>query len=71
MYSELGYFAQSHISGLIKQQRRHVYHLNNYETPSRKVDSCQVWLKSDHACSTKIQLEGFMHDGTTDGDGRQ
>ena len=29
--------------------RNHMYHMNNFESPAPKDDSCHVWLKSDHA----------------------
>ena len=31
----------------------HTYYLNNSESPSPKDDSCQVWLKSNHAFSRR------------------
>ena len=31
----------------------HTYYLNNFEFPSPKDDSCQVWLKSNHAFSRR------------------
>ena len=38
----------------------HVYHLNNFESPAPKDDSCQVWLKSDHAFSRRWNSY-FLH----------
>ena len=29
----------------------HMYHMNDFESPAHKADSCQVWLKSDQAFS--------------------
>ena len=34
--------------------RSHMYHMNNFESPAPKDDSCHVWLKSDHAFSRRI-----------------
>ena len=31
----------------------HTYDLNNFESPTPKDDSCQVWLKSNHAFSRR------------------
>ena len=31
----------------------HIYHMNNFDFPAPKDDSCQVWLKSDHAFSRR------------------
>ena len=31
----------------------HTYYLNNFESPTPKDDSCQVWLKSNHAFSRR------------------
>ena len=31
--------------------RRHMYHMNNFESLAPKDDSCHVWLKSNHAFS--------------------
>ena len=49
----------------------HTYYLNNFETP--KDDSCQVWLKSNHAFSRRRwKCKKFTDDGrTTDENGRQ
>ena len=27
----------------------HLYHMNTFESPAPEDDSCQVWLKSNHA----------------------
>ena len=47
----------------------HTYYLNNFESPTPKDDSCQVWLKSNHAFSRRRwKCKKFMDDGrrTTD-----
>ena len=31
----------------------HTYYLNNFESPTPKDDSCQVWLKSNHVFSRR------------------
>ena len=31
----------------------HMYHMNNFESPAPRDDSCQVWLKSNHAFSRR------------------
>ena len=33
--------------------RSHMYHMDNFESPAPKDDSCHVWLKSDHAFSRR------------------
>ena len=33
--------------------RSHMYHMNNFESPAPKDDSCHVWLTSDHAFSRR------------------
>ena len=51
----------------------HTYYLNNFESPIPKDDSCQVWLKSNHAFSRRRwKCKKFTDDGrrTTD-DGRR
>ena len=58
----------------------HTYNLNNFESPTPKDDSCQVWLKSNHAFSRRRwkckkftdDARRTTHDGrrTTD-DGRK
>ena len=51
----------------------HTYYLNNFESPTPKDDSCQVWLKSNHAFSRRRwKCKKFTDDGrrTTD-DGRK
>ena len=51
----------------------HTYYLNNFESPTPKDDSCQVWLKSNHAFSRRRwKFKKFTDDGrrTTD-DGRK
>ena len=50
----------------------HTYDLNNFESPTPKDDSCQVWLKSNHAFSRRWKCKKFTDDGrrTTD-DGRK
>ena len=47
----------------------HTYYLNNFESPTPKDDSCQVWLKSNHAFSRRRwKCKKFTDDGTkTDG----
>ena len=52
----------------------HTYDLNNFEFPTPKDDSCQVWLKSKHAFSRRRwKCKKFTDDGrrTTDENGRQ
>ena len=52
----------------------HTYYLNNFESPTPKDDSCQVWLKSNHAFSRRRwKCKKFTDDGrrTTDENGRQ
>ena len=47
----------------------HTYDLNNSESPTPKDDSCQVWLKSNHAFSRRRwKCKKFTDDGrrTTD-----
>ena len=47
----------------------HTYDLNNFESPAPKDDSCQVWLKSNHAFSRRRwKCKKFTDDGrrTTD-----
>ena len=46
----------------------HTYDLNNFESPTPKDDSCQVWLKSNHAFSRRWKCKKFTDDGrrTTD-----
>ena len=47
----------------------HTYYLNNFESPTPKDDSCQVWLKSNHAFSRRRwKCKKFTDDGrrTTD-----
>ena len=42
----------------------HTYDLNNFESPTPKDDSCQVWLKSNHAFSRRRwKCKKFMDDG--------
>ena len=51
----------------------HTYYLNNFESPTPKDDSCQVWFKSNHAFSRRWwKCKKFTDDGrqTTD-DGRK
>ena len=51
----------------------HTYYLNNFDSPTPKDDSCQVWLKSNHAFSRRRwKCKKFTDDGrrTTD-DGRR
>ena len=41
----------------------HTYYLNNFESPTPKDDSCQVWLKSNHAFSRRRwKFKKFTHD---------
>ena len=55
----------------------HTYYLNNFESPTPKEDSCQVWLKSNHAFSRRMMKNNVKslqttHDGrSTDKNGRQ
>ena len=52
----------------------HTYYLNNFESPTPKDDSCQVWLKSNHAFSRRRwKCKKFTDDGrrTTHDDGRK
>ena len=39
----------------------HMYHLNNFESPVPKGDSCQVWLKPDCAFSRRRWNSYFLH----------
>ena len=42
----------------------HTYYLNNFESPTSKDDSCQVWLKSNHAFSRRRwKCKKFTDDG--------
>ena len=51
----------------------HTYYLNNFESPTPKDDSCQVWLKSNHAFSRRRwKCKKFTDDGRrTTHDGRK
>ena len=51
----------------------HTYYLNNFESPTPKDDSCQVWLKSNHAFSRRRwKCKKFTDDGQrTTHDGRR
>ena len=53
----------------------HTYYLNNFESPTPKDDSCQVWLKSNHAFSRRRwKCKKFTDDGrrtTTTHDARR
>ena len=51
----------------------HTYDLNNFESPTPKNDSCQVWLKSNHAFSRRRwKCKKFTDDGRrTTHDGRR
>ena len=51
----------------------HTYYLNNFESPTPKDDSCQVWLKSNHAFSRRRwKCKKFTDDGRrTTHDGRR
>ena len=51
----------------------HTYYLNNFESPTPKDDSCQVWLKSNHAFSRRRwKCKKFADDGRrTTHDGRK
>ena len=51
----------------------HTYYLNNFESSIPKDDSCQVWLKSNHAFSRRWKCKKFTDDGqrTMDENGRQ
>ena len=37
-----------------------MYHMNNFESPAPKDDSCKVWLKSDHAFSRRRWNSYFL-----------
>ena len=37
----------------------HVYHMNNFESPATKDDSCQVWLKSG-PCVFKKKMKQLL-----------
>ena len=37
----------------------HMYHMNNLESPAPRDDSCQVWLKSDHAFQEEDETVTF------------
>ena len=39
--------------------RSHMYHMNNFESPALKDDSCHVWLKSNHAFSKEDETVTF------------
>ena len=39
------------------------YYMNNFESPAPKDDSCQVWLKSDHAFSRRRWNSYFLQRG--------
>ena len=41
----------------------HTYDLNNFESPTPKDDTCQVWLKSNHAFSRRWKCKKFTDDG--------
>ena len=42
----------------------HTYYLNNFESPTPKDDSCQVWLKSNHLFSRRRwKCKKFTDDG--------
>ena len=42
----------------------HTYYVNNFESPTPKDDSCQVWLKSNHAFSRRRwNCKKFTDDG--------
>ena len=43
----------------------HTYYLNNFESPTPKDDSCQVWLKSNHAFQEDENVKSLWttHDG--------
>ena len=42
----------------------HTYYLNNFESPTPKDDSCQVWLKFNHAFSRRRwKCKKFTDDG--------
>ena len=43
--------------------RCHMYHMNNFESPAPKDDSCHVWLKSDHAFSRRRWNSYFLTKG--------
>ena len=50
----------------------HIYYLNNFEFPIPKDDSCQVWLKSNHAFSRRRwKCKKFTDDGRTTHDARK
>ena len=53
--------------------RSHMYHMNNFESPTPKDDSCHVWLKSDNAFSRRRKCKKFTDDArrTMDENGRQ
>ena len=40
----------------------HTYYLNNFESPTPKDDTCQVWLKSNHAFSRRWKCKKFTDD---------
>ena len=40
--------------------RSHMYHMNNFESPAPKDDSCHVWLKSNHAFSKRRWNSYFL-----------
>ena len=39
----------------------HIYHINDFESPAPKDDSCQVCLKSNHAFSRSRWNSYFLH----------
>ena len=40
--------------------RSHMYHMNNFESPTPKDDSCHIWLKSYHAFSRRRWNSYFL-----------
>ena len=48
----------------------HTYYLNNFESPTPKDDSCQVWLKSNHAFSRRRWKCKKVYGRRTTDDGR-
>ena len=39
----------------------HKYHMNTFESPAPEDDSCQVWLKSNHAFLQEVDEQLLLH----------
>ena len=40
----------------------HMYHMNTFESPAPEDDSCQVWLKSNHAFLQEVHVDEVTFD---------